>query len=111
MSIFTCLVQAKFMEAAQQTQYVAPVGAATVAIDNMSVTNNSAGSVVIAANIVPSGGVAGASNKVLQDTTLAPGVRHEYLLQGEYLNAEDSISTLCNTASAVVMRINGRVIP
>ncbi len=111
MSIFTCLVQAKFMESIQQTQYVAPSGSVTVAVDNMSLTNNSSSSVVVSANIVAAGGVASSSNKVLQDTTLAPGVRQEYLLQGEYLNAGDAISTLCNTANAVVMRINGRVIP
>ena len=111
MSILTCLVQAKFMENVQQRQYTAPGGAVTVAIDNMSLTNTSLESVVVSANIVASGGAAGASNKVLQDTTMSPGMRLEYLLQGQYLNEGDFVSTYADTASAVVMRINGRIIP
>jgi hypothetical protein len=111
MAIIQCLVEAKYMENSQTTQYTAPTGSSRVAIDNLSVTNNSGGSVVIAVNVVASGGAAGATNKVIQDTTLAAGSRLEYLLQGQYLNAGDFISTISDTASAIVLRLNGRVVP
>lgn len=111
MALISCLVEGKYLENSQTTQYTAPVGSSRVVIDNMTLTNNSGSSVVVAANLVASGGAAGATNKVMQDTTMSPGSRLEFLLQGQYLNSGDFLSTIADTASAVVMRLNGRVIP
>lgn len=111
MAVIQCLVEAKYVEDVQTTQYTAPAGSSRVVIDNLTLTNTSGGSVVVSANIVASGGSVSGSNKVMQDTSLPPGARLEFLLQGQYLNAGDFLSTDADTASAVVMRLNGRVIP
>lgn len=111
MALIQCLLEAKYMENAATTQYTAPAGSSRVVIDNLSLTNTSGGSVVVSANLVASGGAAAGSNKVLQDTTISPGSRLEFLLQGQYLNGGDFLSTIADTASAIVMRLNGRVIP
>jgi hypothetical protein len=107
MAAVRCLVEAKYMEDAQTTQYTAPANTRVI-IDNMTVTNNTAANVIFSANIVPPGGSVAASNKVQQDTTVLPGTRMEFLLQGQYLSAGGSLSTDADTASGLVMRVNGR---
>lgn len=107
MAVIRCLVQAKFVETTQTTQYTVP-GALRVVIDNITFTNISAATVVISANIVPSGGSAGASNRVMQSTSLAPGDRIEQVFEGQYLNPGDSLSTIADIADSVVIRVNGR---
>jgi hypothetical protein len=105
-----CLVQAKYMEDTQTTQYTSPAGSSRTVIDNMTVSNDSMYSVVFAINIVGAGGSASSANKIVPDTTISPGTRIEFLLQGQYLNANDFISTFADSNNSIVLRINGRVL-
>lgn len=105
------LLEAKYAENSQTTQYTAPAGSARVIIDKFTVTNSTAAGATLAVNLVPSGGAAGASNVVMPTTTVAPGTTELCpVLVGQILNASGFISTIAGTASALVIRISGRVV-
>lgn len=107
-----CLLEAKFAETAQTTQYTAPAGSARVIVDKFTVT--SVAPIVgatIAVNVVASGGAAAASNTIVQTRTITAGAT--ILLPemvGQILNAGDFISTIAGTASVLIIRISGREI-
>lgn len=104
------LVEAKFAENAQTTQYTAPVGTRTI-IDKFTATNVTGASATLAVNLVPSAGAAGSSNVVTQTKTIAAGATEVFPEQvGQILAPGDAISTLAGTASALVLRISGREI-
>lgn len=105
-----CLVEAKYLENAQTTQYTAPAGVRTI-IDKFTATNVTASAANLVLNIVPSSGSAAASNIVTQTLTLQPGEVRTFPEQvGQILNSGDSISGIAGTASAIVIRISGREI-
>lgn len=103
------LVNSKFMENAQTTQYTA--ASVSAIIDKCTVTNTSAGAVTFSINLVNSGGAAGSSNlfiptKSLQanESYLCPEVVGHTLTNGQF------ISAISNTASALAFRVSGREI-
>ena len=103
------IIPAKQAEAVQTTQYTA-TGCRTI-IDKFTVTNTSAGNVTFAANLVASGGSAGASNLVLDDKSIVPG--ETYLcpeLVGQVLEPGGFISTLAGAATSLTIRASGREI-
>jgi len=103
-----CLVEAKYAENSQTTQYTAATGVRTI-VDKVTATNVTASAATLAVNIVASGGSASAANVVLQTKTIATGECYTCPeLVGQILNAGDFISTLGGTASAVVIRLSGR---
>ena len=103
------LVQAKYAENAETTQYTA-TNVKTI-IDKCTATNVTAGAVVLTIRIVPSGGTAGASNAISYQKSVAPGTTEIFPeIVGQYMNAGDFISTLAGTAAALVIRISGREI-
>jgi hypothetical protein len=102
------LVEAKFAENAQTTQYTAPPGTRTV-VDKFTATNVTGASATLAINIIPSSGTAGSSNVITQTKTIAAGATEVLPEQvGQILGPGDAISTLAGTASAIVIRISGR---
>lgn len=104
------LVEAKFAENAQTTQYTAPAGTRTI-VDKFTATNVTGASATLAIALVPSGGSAGSSNTVTQTKTIAAGATETFPEQvGQILAAGDAISTLAGTASAIVIRVSGREI-
>lgn len=100
-----CLLEAKFAESSQTTQYTAPTSTRTI-IDKFTAYANAASSLSV--NFVASGGTAGAANlKVVK--ALASGETYSFPeLVGQILNAGDFISAISGTASTVVIRISGR---
>ena len=100
-----CLVESKYAENAQTTQYTTPTGTRTI-IDKF--TAYSATGTTLAINLVASGGAAGAANlKIVK--ALAAGDTYSFPeIVGQYLNAGDFVSTLAGAASNVVIRISGR---
>jgi len=105
-TITQCLVQTKFAESAETTQYTAS-GRRTI-IDKFSAYSSAGGT--ITAKLIPSGGAAGASN-VLVAKTLAAGETYTFPeIVGHTLNPGDFISTLAGAPSTVVIRISGREI-
>jgi hypothetical protein len=100
-----CLLESKYAENAQTTQYTAPAST-RVLIDKF--TAYSLAGTTLAVNIVASGGSAGASN-VKANKTLAANETYSFPeLVGQILNPGDFISTLPGGATAVVIRISGR---
>lgn len=102
-----CLLETKYAESAQTTQYTPGTGVRTI-IDKFTAYNGTAGAVTITVNLVPSGSTAGASNvKVMK--SLATGETYTFPeMVGQILNAGDFISTLAGAASSIVIRVSGR---
>jgi hypothetical protein len=103
------LVEAKYAENSQTTQYTVGSTVRSTIIDSATATNVSGGNVVFSANVVPSGGSAGSSNLILQTKTITPGQTYMCReLIGKIMETGDFLSTLCDTASALVIDIDGR---
>jgi hypothetical protein len=102
------LLEAKYMENTQTTQYTAGSGTTTI-IDKCTVTNNSGSAASFAINIVESGGTADAEDRIIYTKTLVSGqVYHCPEIVGQNLETGDFISTIAGTASALTLRISGR---
>lgn len=100
-----CLLEAKYAENAQTTQYAAPAGTRTI-VDKFTGYSLAGGTLAVA--LVPAAGAAGASNAHVSKT-LAAGETYTFPeVVGQILNAGDFISTLAGAASSVVIRISGR---
>ena len=80
-------------------------------IDKFTVTNVSANNAVFSCNLVPDGGAVANSNEILEPRVIVPG--QTYLcpeLVGQILDPTSYISTLSDTASALVISVGGREI-
>lgn len=100
------LIPAKYAENAQTTQYTA-LNCKT-RIDIFTVSNETANNVTFAANLVTSGGTAGADNRTLPTRTVAAGETYTCPeLCGHVLESGGFISTLAGTASALSIRASG----
>lgn len=100
-----CLLEAKYAENAQTTQYAAPTGTRTI-VDKFTAYSLAGGTLSVA--LVAGAGAAGASNAQVSKT-LAAGETYTFPeLVGQILNAGDFVSTLAGTAATVVIRISGR---
>lgn len=100
-----CLLEAKYAENAQTTQYTAPAGMRTI-IDKFTAYSLAGGT--LSAALVPSGGAAGVSNAQVVKTLTANETYTFPELVGQILNTGDFVSTLAGAASTVVIRISGR---
>ncbi len=103
-----CLVQAKYAENSQTTQYTST--AARTIIDKVSLLNVTGSAVTFAANLVASAGSAATTNLVMSRTIAANASDLCPELVGHVLNPGDFLSTLAGTASALVLRVSGRLI-
>ena len=103
------LVPAKTVENAQTTQYTS-TGVTTI-IDKFTATNYSAAAATISVNLVTSAGAAGNANLITKTKTLQPSEVYTFPeLVGQVLGIGDFISTIAGTASAINMRVSGRVV-
>ena len=102
------LVEAKFAENSQTTQYTAPVGVTGV-IDKFTATNTSGSTATITVNMCPPSGTASGANIVTKVKTLQPNEVYSFPeLVGHYLAAGGFVSTLASVANAIVIRASGR---
>lgn len=100
-----CLVEAKYAENAETTQYTAPAGTRTI-IDKMSGYSPAGGTLSV--KVIASGGTASA-DELLVVKTLAAGEAYTFPeIVGHTLNTGDFISTLPGGANTVVIRVSGR---
>lgn len=105
-TITQTLVQTKYAESAETTQYTAAGRRAIV--DKFSAYSAAGGTLTV--RIVPSGGTAGATN-ALAVKTLAAGETYTFPeIVGHTLSPGDFISTLAGGANTVVIRASGREI-
>jgi hypothetical protein len=103
------IVPRKFAEDVQSTQYTSD-NAKTV-IDKFTVTNTSLNNLDFSAHLVASGDTADTDNLVLAARTIAAGETYTCPeLVGQSLEAGGFISTLAQTASALVLSASGRVV-
>lgn len=102
-----CLVESKFIEAAETGQYTATV---RTIIDKCTITPPVSTATNVTIKIIPSGGTAGASNVLFAAKTMTtsdPTYTCPEIV-GHILNPGDIISTLSTVASSVSLRISGR---
>lgn len=100
------LLESKYAENSQTTQYTASGGRAI--IDKFTAYNGTGGAVTLAINLVASGGSAGASNLKVSKS-LAAGETYGFPeIVGHVLNSGDFISTIAGAATSLVIRISGR---
>lgn len=103
-----CLVETKYAENAQTTQY--PCSVNFTILDKCVAYNGSGSATTLAINLVPSGGAAGASNVVV-NKTLNAGESYTFPeIVGNVLNKGDFVSIIAGAASAVTFRLSGREI-
>lgn len=101
------LLEAKYAENAQTTQYTAGTGTRTI-LDKFTAYNGTVGAVTLAINVVPSGSAAGASN-LLVSKSLAAGETYTFPeVIGQVLNSGDFVSTIAGAATSIVIRMSGR---
>ena len=103
------IIPRKFAENSQAAQYTAS-GCKTV-IDKFTATNNSAANVSLSINLIPSGGSASTSNRVLNTRLIAVG--ECYIcpeIVGQVIEDGGFISTLASAASSLTISASGREI-
>lgn len=105
-----CLLEAKYAENAQTTQFTASTGTRVI-VDKFTATNISAAAVTLGVNLVPSGGAAGDENMIVSDKSIAAGETYTLPeMVGQVLNTGDFISTVAGAATSIVIRLSGREI-
>jgi len=103
------LIQSKFAEGAQTTQYTS-VAARTI-IDKFTATNTGGSNVSLSVNMVPTGNAPGASNLVVDARVLAPDETYTFPeITGHILDPGNFISTIASAATSLVIRASGREI-
>ena len=103
------LVPAKYAEDSQTTQYTS-TGVTTI-IDKFTATNISAAVATISVNLVTSAGTSGNTNLITKTKTLQVSEVYTFPeLVGQVLASGDFISTIAGTATAINIRVSGRVV-
>jgi len=104
------LLQHQYIPITDTSIYASPADTKTV-IDAFSVTNTTAADAFFSVNIVPSGDTITDETLSISDKVILP---HEtYLcpeIIGQVLEGEDFVSAISDTASALTVRVSGRVI-
>ena len=104
----TALVEAKFIENTEATQVTAT---SKTIIDAVWVTNTSAGAETLSLSLVVDGGAAGDVNRAIKGRLIRSG--ETYLCPeviGQVMETGDFISAIASAASALNIRVTGRVI-
>lgn len=106
----TNLIPARYLAAAQTTQYTSPSATATI-VDKCVVTNTGAAIAKLSLHLVESSGTPDASNQVIDEMSIAPGDSYTCPeVVGHTLIAGTYISTLASVASSLVIMASGRQI-
>lgn len=101
------IINAKDCEIALTTQYTTPASTRTQ-IDKFTVTNVTAGALTIDVHLVPSGGTADATNKIISAKSIAAGADESLsALAGHTLKAGDFISAVAS-GSGLTIRASAR---
>jgi hypothetical protein len=105
------IVAAQLTTTAETTLYTVPASSA-VKLAQGTLCNTSAGSVNLSLSLVPSGGVAGNTNRVIAALPIAPGDTFPLgeLVGGHMLGPGDFISALADTANALTVVLSAAVV-
>lgn len=105
----TVLVPAQTINNTQTTMYTAT--GVTAIIDKFTATNYSAAAATISVNLVTAGGTASNNDLIVKTKTLQASETYTFPeLVGHVLNPGGFISTIAGTASAINIRVSGRVV-
>lgn len=105
----TVLVPAQTINNTQTTMYTAT--GVTAILDKFTATNYSAAAATISVNLVTAGGTAGNDDLIVKTKTLQASETYTFPeLVGHVLNPGGFISTIAGTASAINIRVSGRVV-
>jgi hypothetical protein len=105
----TVLVPAQTINNTQTTMYTAT--GVTAIIDKFTATNYSAAAATISVNLITAGGASGNDNLIVKTKTLQASETYTFPeLVGHVLNPGGFISTIAGTASAINIRVSGRVV-
>ena len=105
----TVLVPAQTINNTQTTMYTAT--GVTAVIDKFTATNYSAAAATISVNLVTAGGTASNNDLIVKTKTLQASETYTFPeLVGHVLNPGGFISTIAGTASAINIRVSGRVV-
>jgi hypothetical protein len=105
----TVLVPAQTINNTQTTMYTAT--GVTAIIDKFTATNYSAAAATISVNLVTAGGTAGNNDLIVKTKTLQASETYTFPeLVGHVLNPGGFISTIAGAASAINIRVSGRVV-
>lgn len=102
------LLQTKYLEDVETTQYTAPTSVKSVLVDESIFANRTGGPVALIVRVVPSGGTPGVEHELFPSKSLAAGEVYE--LPPFVLGPGDFIRTDPGAASSIVGRISGRVV-
>lgn len=102
------LLQTKYLESAETTQYTAPDEARPVLVDEFTVSNRTAGAVTLIVRVVPRGATPGPEHELYPSKSLAAGEVYE--IPDFVLAPGDFVNTIPGAANALVARMSGRVV-
>jgi hypothetical protein len=102
------LINAKYAANSATTEYTSPASTRTI-IDKFTVTNITGVAVTLTVHLVPSGGSADNTNKIIDALSVAANATTDISsLQNQILAAADFISVLASAANSLVIRASGR---
>lgn len=100
------VIPSKLLETSQTTQYSAQNVKAL--IDKCTITNVGTGAAKFSINLITTGS-AGANNTIIKDQSVAVGACYTCAeIVGHVLESGGSISTICDIANTLVIRVSGR---
>lgn len=106
---YRTLLEAFVLPDAETSIVLSTATTVRVSLDRPGVTNITAGAVVLSISLVPASGTASDENRVLFEKSIGPGETYALPeLAGKTLQPGAFISTLADTADALVMHISGR---
>lgn len=101
------LISPKQAEGTQATQYTATNVRAI--IDKFTATNTAVGAITLSVNLVSIGGVAGDTNLIVKNKSIAAGETYTFPeLVGQILESGSYISTIASAATSITIRASGR---
>jgi hypothetical protein len=104
-----CAVEGTFATSSDAGIYTVPANS-TFIIDKFTAVNIDGSTHTLNVNIIPSGGVAGSGNLVLDAASILTTVTRDCTeLQNQILNTGDQISIKADAGSAVTVRVSGRL--
>lgn len=102
------LIDAKQAAATATTEYTCPASTKTI-IDKFTGTNTTATAVTLDVHLVPSGGTADATNKIISAKSIAQDATYTCPeVVGHVLDAGDFIAVTASAATSITIRASGR---
>jgi len=106
MSTPKVLLQTKYLEDAETTQYTAPASVRAVRVDEFIIANRTGAAGTVTVRVVPSGGTAGPEHELFPAVSI--GANSIWQAPPFWLGPGDFIRTDPSAASTMVARIGGR---